>query len=212
MGGWRKWSVTVLGIVAVLAGARACAEGREADRLRAEAARLRTEAAQERIRAAGYQTVLARVQDDLRAALEERDHWRALAREADAEPVALVTAEATAEAHIEAPAEPVVDSVPAPSGYAGEYADAVFRLRWSLLFGPPPRFEADLRARLPLELVGYRLPDGSYGVTAESPDPRVQVQVRDFVLAPPEPERRGIPWTWIAGAAVAAVVGWEIVR
>ncbi|HEX6938676.1 MAG TPA: hypothetical protein VF158_04640, partial [Longimicrobiales bacterium] len=89
-----------LGIVAVLAGARACAEGREAGRLRAENLRLRTEAARERIRAAGYQTVLARVQDDLRAALEERDHWRALAREADAEPVALVTAEATAEAHI----------------------------------------------------------------------------------------------------------------
>ena len=47
---------------------------------------------------------------------------------------------------------------------------------------------------------------------AESPDPRVQVQVRDFVLAPQERERRGIPWAWIAGAAVAAVVGWEIVR
>ncbi|HEX7049109.1 MAG TPA: hypothetical protein VF188_02765 [Longimicrobiales bacterium] len=202
-----------LGIVAALAVTRACASDREAGRLRTENLRLRTEAAQERIRAAGYQTVLARVQDDLRAALEERDHWRALAREADAEPVALVTAEATAEAHIEGPAAPVADSTArVPVGYAGEYADSTFGLRWALLFGPPPQFEADLRARLPLELVGYRLPDGSYGVTAESPDPRVQVQVRDFVVAPPEPERRGIPWAWIAGAAVAAVVGWEMIR
>src|SRR5690606_15518157 len=175
MRGWRKWSVTVLGIVAVLAGARACAEGREADRIRAENLRLRTEAARERIRAAGYQTVLARVQDDLRAALEERDHWRALAREADADPVALVDAEAPAEAHIEGPAVPVVDSASVPVGYAGEYADSTFGLRWALLFGPPPQFEADIRARLPIELVGYRLPDGSYGVTAESPDPRVRI-------------------------------------
>ena len=201
-----------LGIVAALAAARACASDREAGRLRAEAARLRAEAAQERIRAAGYQAVLARVADDLRAALEERDHWRALAREADAEPVALVDAEATAEAHIETPARPIADSARVPVGYAGEYADSTFGLRWALLFGPPPRFEADIRARLPLELVGYRLPDGSYGVTAESPDPRVTVEVRDFVLAPPEPERRGIPWKWITGAAVAAVVGWELIR
>src|SRR5690606_7595118 len=63
-----------LGIIAALAVGRACASDREAGRLRAEAARLRAEAAQERIRAAGYQTVLARVEDDLRAALEERDH------------------------------------------------------------------------------------------------------------------------------------------
>src|SRR5690606_40000059 len=97
-------------------------------------------------------------------------------------------------------------------GYACYFDDSTIGLRLSLLFVPPPRFEADIRARLPLELVGYRLPDGSYGVTAESPDPRVQVQVRDFVVAPPEPERRGIPWKWMAGAAVAAVVGWELIR
>ena len=204
-----RTSVAVaLGIVAALAVIRACASDREAGRLRAEAARLRAEAAQERLRAAGYQAVLARVQDDLRAALEERDHWRALAREADAEPVALVTAEAIAEARIETPAAADVDS----GRYEGEYADSVFWLRWGLLLGPPPRFSADLRARLPLELVGYRLPDGSYGVTAESPDPRVRIEVKDFVVTPPEPERRGIPWKWMAGAAVAAVVGWELIR
>ena len=201
-----------LGIIAALAVVRACASDREAGRLRAEAARLRAEAAQERIRAAGYQTVLARVEDDLRRALAERDHWRALAREADAEPVALVDTEATAEAHIEGPAVPVVDSASVPAGYAGEYADSTFGLRWALLFGPPPRFEADIRARLPIELVGYRLPDGSYGVTAVSPDPRVRIEVRDIVVSPQEPERRGIPWKWMADAAVAAVVGWEMIR
>jgi len=118
-----------LGIVAALAAVRACASDRDAGRLRAEAARLRAEAAHERIRAAGYQTVLARVEDDLRRALAERDHWRALAREADAEPVALVTAEANAEARIEAPAQPIADSARAPIGYAGEYADSTFGLR-----------------------------------------------------------------------------------
>jgi len=197
-----------LGIVAVLAAARACASDREAGRLRAEAARLRAEAAQERLRAAGYQAVLARVADDLRAALEERDRWRALARESDARPAALVTAEATAEARIETPAAADVDS----GRYEGEYADSVFWLRWGLLLGPPARFSADVRARLPVELVAYELPDGRYGITAASPDPRATVEVRDFVLAPPERERRGIPWKWIAGAAVAAVVGWEMIR
>src|SRR5690606_24089673 len=196
-----------LGIVAALAGIRACPPDREAGRPGAGPAGLRTEAAQERIRAVGYQAVLARVADDLRAALEERDHWRALAREADAEPVALVDAEATVEARIETPAAADVDS----GRYEGEYADSVFWLRWGLLLGPPARFSADLRARLPLELVGYRLPDGSYGVTAESPDPRVRIEVEDFYWQPPKqpgPSR----WKWLLAGVAIGAVGWEMVR
>src|SRR5690606_8777260 len=188
-----------------------CWAARETAHLRAENARLRSEATLARLQASGYQTTLAHVTSHLRRTLAERDHWRALASEPDAEPVALVDAEATAEAHIEGPAVPVVDSASVPVGYAGEYADSTFALRWALLFGPPPRFEADIRARLPIELVGYRLPDGSYGVTAESPDPRIRIEVEDFYW---QPSKQPVPsrWKWLLAGVAIGVVGWEMVR
>ncbi len=207
----RRAPVLILAGLCVVLAARSCIAARDAEAVRAENARLRSEATLARLQASGYQTTLAHVTSHLRRTLAERDHWRALASEPDAEPVALVDAEATAEAHIEGPAVPVVDSASVPVGYAGEYADSTFALRWALLFGPPPRFEADIRARLPLELVGYRLPDGSYGVTAESPDPRIRIEVEDFYWQPPKqsgPSR----WKWLLAGVAIGVAGWEMVR
>ncbi|HEX6940216.1 MAG TPA: hypothetical protein VF158_12450 [Longimicrobiales bacterium] len=191
---------------------RSCAAGRDAEAYRAENTRLRAQAAQARLQAQGYHATLAHVARSLRSTLAERDHWRALAEEPDVEPVALVEASVEAEAHVEAVAEPMRDTTRVVVGYHGEAADSVFALRWRFLLGPPPRFAADVRARVPLELVAYRLPDGALGVTAASRDERVRVQVQDFVWEPPEPQRPS-RWKWVllAGMALGAA-GWEALR
>lgn len=201
-----------LALLAALALALAwCGERRAHARTDADNARLRSEAAQAALREAGYQTTLARVAGDLRGALAERDHWRALAETPDVEPVAHVEATATAEARIETPVSTMVDSG-VPIGYRGQYADSTFGLAWALALRPTPRFRADLRARVPLELVGYRLPDGSLGVTAASRDRRVRVQVDDFVWAPPEPPDGPSRLKWLLIGVGTGVLGWEMLR
>lgn len=221
---------------------RSCAASRAADHARAENARLRSEAAQARLEAHGYQTTLAHVTGSLRSTLADRDHWRALAEEPDAEPVAYVEATVEATGRVEGEArildghlmdggamgpnshmhaDSVLDRPASPTGemsttvdipgFEGEATDDVFAIRWRLLLEPPPRFEADVRARIPVELVGYRLPDGALGVTAASPDPRVRVAVDDFVWAPVE-EPRPSRWRWLLAGAAIGVIGWEMVR
>lgn len=222
--------VALAGLCLVFA-VRSCAAERAAASVRAENARLRTEAAEARLHALGYRTTLGHVTRSLRSTLAERDHWRALASEPDAEPVAYVAATATVEGRIEGGARAVVDSVgerfdrggnpsqwesgtvsTAPIlGFEGEVADRVFALRWRLLLGPPPSFVADVAARVPLELVAYRRPDGSLGVTAASRDSRVRVDVSDFVWVPPKVEGPS-RWRWLLAGVAIGVVGWEMVR
>lgn len=212
----RAATVTLAALSAALL-VRSCADSRAADHAHAENARLRSEAAQARLEAHGYQATLAHVTGSLRSTLADRDHWRALAEEPDAEPVAYVgaTVEATGrvegEARIIADEMPLVDDAPAFPSFEGVATDGVFALRWRLLLEPPPRFEADVRARIPVELVGYRLPDGALGVTAASSDPRVHVAVDDFVWAPVE-EPRSSRWRWLLAGAAVGVIGWEMVR
>lgn len=221
----RAATVTLAALCAAFL-ARSCADSRAADHAHAENARLRSEAAQARLEAHGYQTTLAHVTGSLRQTLGERDHWRALAEEPDAEPVAYVAATVEAERRVESearivadgmsttvdtdPASPIGDT-PSFPGFEGEASDDVFAVRWRLTLDPPPRFSAAISARIPVELVGYRLPDGALGVTAASPDPRVRIVVDDFVWAPiekPRPSR----WRWLLAGATVGVIGWEMVR
>jgi len=87
----------------------------------------------------------------------------------------------------------------------------VFAVRWQLRLTPERRFLADVRARVPLELVAYRLPDDAIGVTAVSPDPRIRIDVEDFYWQPPKqpgPSR----WKWLLAGVAIGAVGWEMVR
>lgn len=188
-----------------------CGERRAHARSDRENIRLRTERARAALREAGYQTTLGRVATDLRGALAERDHWRALAEQPDVQPVAHVDATATAMARIEAPAQPVADTAETLIGYEGQYSDSTFLLRWRLLFGPPPQFAADLLARVPLEMVAYRLPDGAVAITAASRDERVMVDVDDFVWQPPK-QRGPSRLRWLLAGVAIGVVGWEALR
>lgn len=201
-----------LALLAALALALAwCGERRAHTRTDRDNARLRTEHAQAALREAGYRSTLGRVATDLRGALAERDHWRALAEQPDVQPVAHVDATATAMARIEAPAQPIADTAEALIGYEGQYSDSTFLLRWRLLFGPPPQFAADLLARVPLEMVAYRLPDGAVAITAASRDERVMVDVEDFVWQPPK-QRGPSRLRWLLAGVAIGVVGWEALR
>lgn len=188
-----------------------CGERRAHARSDRENVRLRTEHAQAALREAGYRSTLGRVAADLRGALAERDHWRALAEQPDAQPVAHVDATATAMARIETPIHTVADTSETLMGYEGQYSDSTFLLRWRLLFGPPPQFAADLLARVPLEMVAYRLPDGAVAITAASRDERVRVDVEDFVWQPPK-QRGPSRLRWLLAGVAIGVVGWEALR
>lgn len=216
----RRALILVLAGLITLLAVRACWAVRETTHLRAENARLRSEAARARLQASGYETTLAHVTTTLRQTLADRDHWRALAEEPDAEPVAFVVATAEAEGRVEGPVriiaeepQPVTEEpgvVPFP-GFEGVAADDVFAVRWQLRLIPERRFLADVRARVPLELVAYRLPDDAIGVTAVSPDPRIRIEVEDFYWQPPEqhgPSRL----RWLLAGVAIGVVGWEMVR
>lgn len=216
----RRALVLVLAGLCVVLAARSCIVARDAEAVRAENARLRAEATLARLQASGYQTTLAHVTSHLRSTLAERDHWRALAEEPDAEPVAFVVATAEAESRVEGPAriiaeepQPVTEETgvfPFP-GFEGVAADDVFAVRWQLRLIPERRFLADVRARVPLELVAYRLPDDAIGVTAVSPDPRIRIEAEDFYWQPPkQPGPSRLRWL-LAGVAIG-VVGWEMVR
>jgi len=215
----RALAVALAGLISLLT-VRACWAARETAHLRAENARLRAEATLARLQASGYETTLAHVTTTLRQTLADRDHWRALAEEPDAEPVAYVRATAEAEGRVEGPARIIADEpqpvteetgvVPFP-GLEGVAADHVFTLRWQLRLIPERRFLADVRARVPLELVAYRLPDDAVGVTAVSPDPRIRIDVEDFYWQPPKqpgPSR----WKWLLAGVAIGAVGWEMVR
>lgn len=148
-------------------------------RAEAEALRARSEAAQARLEAAGYETTLATISGNLRDVLAERDHWQALAEEYEARPVTIVEATAEVETRVETDTIEVT-----PTGFAGRAGDDVFDVEWAL-WTEPPRFMADVRATVPLELVHYELPDGTLGVTAASRDSRVRVRVDDVLWSPP---------------------------
>src|SRR5690606_23745831 len=99
----RRALVLVLAGLCVVLAARSCIVARDAEAVRAENARLRAEATLARLQASGYQTTLAHITTHLRQTLAERDHWRALASEPDAEPVAYVRATAEAEVRVDGP-------------------------------------------------------------------------------------------------------------
>lgn len=215
----RALAVAFAGLISLLA-VRACWSAREADRLHAENARLRAEATLARLQASGYKTTLAHVTTTLRQTLADRDHWRALAEEPDAEPVAYVRATAEAEGRVEGPARIIADEpqpvteepgvVPFP-GFEGVASDHVFALRWQLRLIPERRFLADVRARVPLELVAYRLPDDAIGVTAVSPDPRIRIEVEDFYWQLPK-QSASSRLRWLLAGVAIGVVGWEALR
>ena len=214
----RALAVALAGLISLLA-ARACWAARETAHLRAENARLRAEATLARLQASGYQTTLAHVTTTLRQTLADRDHWRALAEEPDAEPVAYVRATVEAEGRVEGEAR-IVDGAGETAegsgvihypGFEGIAQDDVFAVRWQLRLVPERRFVADVRARVPLELVAYRLPDEAVGVTAVSPDPRIRIEVEDFYWQPPKqpgPSR----WKWLLAGVAIGAVGWEAIR
>lgn len=223
----RRALVLALAGLCVVLAARSCIVARGAEAVRAENARLRSEAARARLEAHGYQTTLAHVTANLRRTLAERDHWRALAEEPDVKPVAYVRATAEAASRVEGPVEPmdrftapddsiavgmspIGDTIPFP-GFEGVAADHVFAVRWQLRLIPERRFLADVRARVPLELVAYRLPDDAIGVTAVSPDPRIRIEVEEFYWQPPKqpgPSR----WKWLLAGVAIGMVGWEAIR
>lgn len=215
----RALAVALAGLCVVLA-ARSCIVARDAEAVRAENARLRSEAARARLQASGYETTLAHVTTTLRQTLADRDHWRALAEEPDVEPVAYVRATAEAASRVEGSVriiaeepQPVTEEtgiVPFP-GFEGVATDHVFAVRWQLRLIPERRFLADVRARVPLELVAYRFPDDVIGVTAVSPDPRIRIEVEDFYWQPPKqpgPSR----WKWLLAGVAIGMVGWEAIR
>lgn len=214
----RALAVALAGLISLLA-VRACWAVRDTAHLRAENARLRSEAARARLEANGYQTTLAHVTTHLRQTLAERDHWRALASEPDAEPVAYVRATAEAEGRVEGEARIVEGAEETAEGsgvihfpgFEGIAQDDVFAVRWQLRLIPERRFLADVRARVPLELVAYRLPDDAIGVTAVSPDPRIHIEVEDFYWQMPKqsaPSR----WKWLLAGVAIGAVGWEAIR
>jgi len=216
----RRALVLALAGLCVVLIARSCAVARGAEAVRAENARLRSEAARARLQASGYETTLAHVTTTLRQTLADRDHWRALVSEPDAEPVAFVVATAEAESRVEGEARIVEGAGETAEGsgvihfpgFEGIAQDDVFAVRWRLLLFPsPPRFEADVRARIPVELVAYRLPDDAIGVTAVSPDPRIRIEVEEFYWQPPKqpgPSR----WKWLLAGVAIGMVGWEAIR
>src|SRR5690606_16215131 len=136
----RRALVLVLAGLCVVLAARSCIVARDAQAVRAENARLRSEATLARIQASGYQTTLAHVTSHLRRTLAERDHWRALAEEPDAEPVAYVRATAEAESRVEGEARIVEDAGETAEGsgvihfpgFEGIAQDDVFAVRWRL--------------------------------------------------------------------------------
>lgn len=216
----RRALVLVFAGLCVVLAARSCIVARDAQAVRAENARLRAEATLARLQASGYETTLAHVTTTLRQTLADRDHWRALASEPDAEPVAYVQATAEAASRVEGPARIIADEpqpvteepgvVPFP-GFEGFAADHVFAVRWQLRLIPERRFLADVRARVPLELVAYRLPDDAIGVTAVSPDPRIRIEVEDFYWQPPK-QPASSRWKWLLAGVAIGAVGWEAIR
>lgn len=215
----RRALVLALAGLCVVLIARLCAVARDAEAVRTENARLRSEAARARLQASGYQTTLAHITTHLRQTLAERDHWRALAEEPDAEPVAYVRATAEAESRVEGEARIVEGAGETAEGsgvihfpgFEGIAQDDVFAVRWQLRLIPERRFLADVRARVPLELVAYRLPDDAIGVTAVSPDPRIRIEVEDFYWQMPK-QSASSRWKWLLAGVAIGAVGWEAIR
>lgn len=194
----------IAGVALVLAGLLLWGDRghREADRATARADSLATEILIERARADGWEATVADTATRLLARLAASDSQAArLAREIEAlraRPVARTVVVASSDGETEAQRDPEasaadstvyrVDDGPL-SGVITTWADsALARLDW--------------RIEISAELVHVEGPDRRLLVFARSPDPRVRLDVPEFVYQLPEPERRRFPWRWIGAAAM----------